>query len=188
MRLSNFFNRIKLLRIQRSFCKCGKDIHIGKDFSIIGPRNISIGNSFYAGRNLKLQTWEKYNGEDTGVKPSLEIGNNVSIMDNALISCMNSISIGDGVLFGDNVLICDNSHGNLNDISELHISPIFRRLYSKKGIIIGKNVWIGRNACIMPGVTIGDGVIIGANAVVTKDIPAYCVAVGVPAKIIKKLE
>ena len=54
-------------------------------------------------------------------------------------------------------------------------------------MVIGNNVWIGRNVCIMPGVTIGDGAVIGANAVVTHDIPAYSVAVGVPAKVIKMI-
>lgn len=55
-------------------------------------------------------------------------------------------------------------------------------------MVIGNNVWIGRNVCIMPGVTIGDGAVIGANAVVTHDIPAYSVAAGVPAKVIKTIE
>lgn len=52
-------------------------------------------------------------------------------------------------------------------------------------VTIGNDVWIGRRVIIMPGVTIGDGVIIGAGAVVTKDIPNYSLAGGVPAKVIK---
>ena len=55
----------------------------------------------------------------------------------------------------------------------------------KEGISIGNDVWIGMNALIMPGVTVGNGVTIAANSVVTKDIPDYCVAAGIPAKIIK---
>ena len=54
-----------------------------------------------------------------------------------------------------------------------------------KPVFIGNDVWIGLNAIIMDGVTIGDGAVIGAGAVVTKDIPPYAIAVGVPAKIIK---
>ena len=58
---------------------------------------------------------------------------------------------------------------------------------SKGPVCIGKNVWIGRNVCILSGVNIGDGAIIGANAVVTHDVPAYAVAAGIPAKVIKQL-
>ena len=53
-------------------------------------------------------------------------------------------------------------------------------------VVIGDDVWIGRRAIIMPGVRIGNGCVIGAGAVVTKDVPPYCVVGGVPAKIIKK--
>lgn len=52
--------------------------------------------------------------------------------------------------------------------------------------MIGNDVWIGREAKILPGVKIGDGAIVGAYAVVAKDIPAYCVAVGNPARVVKK--
>jgi len=55
-------------------------------------------------------------------------------------------------------------------------------------IVIGKNVWIGANATVVPSVTIGDGSVIAAGAVVTKDVPANVIVGGVPAKIIKKIE
>ena len=52
---------------------------------------------------------------------------------------------------------------------------------------IGRRVWIGSHATVLPGVTIGDGAIIGGGAVVTKDVPAYAVAVGVPARVVKSV-
>lgn len=70
----------------------------------------------------------------------------------------------------------------------LGIAPNKRPLYCKGPVIIGNNVWIGEKASIMPGVTIGDGVIIAANSVVTKDIPSYSLAAGIPAKIIKSVK
>jgi len=51
---------------------------------------------------------------------------------------------------------------------------------------IGKNVWIGESVCVLPGVTIGDGAVIGAGSVVTRDIPAQCVAAGNPARVIRQ--
>ena len=52
--------------------------------------------------------------------------------------------------------------------------------------LIGKNVWIGEGVCIMPGVSIGKGCVIGAHSIITKDIPDYCIAVGSPARVVKK--
>jgi acetyltransferase-like isoleucine patch superfamily enzyme len=68
------------------------------------------------------------------------------------------------------------------------MAPNYRELFSKGAVYIGKNVWIGDKASIMPGVTIGEGCIVGANTVVTKDVPPYSVVVGSPAKIVKTLK
>ena len=66
----------------------------------------------------------------------------------------------------------------------MNVQPRLRQLVSKGEVIIEDNVWIGNNVCILGGVRIGMGSIIGANTVVTKDIPPYSIAAGVPAKII----
>ena len=65
-------------------------------------------------------------------------------------------------------------------------TPHIAELPQKGDIVIGNDVWIGREAKILPGVKIGDGAIIGAYAVVAKDVLAYCVAVGNPAEVVKK--
>lgn len=62
---------------------------------------------------------------------------------------------------------------------------IFDENIASKKTKIGNDVWIGQNAVIMAGVNIGDGAVIGSGAVVTKDVPDYAIAVGVPAKVIK---
>lgn len=179
-RITNLINRMRWNHLK--WKKIGKSI-IGKNYSIISPDRISIGDNFYAEDNLKIQAWTKYQNQT--FTPSIEIGNNVSMMGNCQISCCNRIIIGDGCLFGDNVFITDNFHGD-NSREQLTIPPINRPLDVRGEVRIGKNVWIGRNVCIMPGVSIGDGAVIGANAVVTKDVPAYSVAVGVPAIIVNK--
>lgn len=67
----------------------------------------------------------------------------------------------------------------------LGVDQDFRARRQEKRVTIGHDVWIGHGAVIMPGVTIGNGAVIGANAVVTRDVPDYMIAAGVPAKILK---
>lgn len=116
----------------------------------------------------------------------MTIHNNVYIGCNCQISCMDRIEIGENTVLGDNVFISDNLHGN-STMKDMEIEPVKRELYSKGPVNIGKNVLIGRNTCVLSNVEIGDGAIIGANSVVTHNIPAYCVAVGSPAKIVKEV-
>lgn len=163
----------------------GRNPVVGEDFEFGDPMHISIGDNFVCGKNCKIIPYIEYNKEKTGMIPRINIGNNVSITANCFISCVNEVKIGDEVLIGTNVFITDNFHGKNETIEELTIPPAQRKLWSRGPVIIGNNVWIGSNVCIMPGVTIGDGAIIGANAVVTHDLPAYSIAVGVPAKIVK---
>lgn len=169
-----------------AFKTIGNDWMVGLYLSIRNPEYMTIGNGLSVGDYCNMQTWPEYRGVPTGMSPNLIIGNEVSFMDHCHISCMNKINVGDGCLFGDNVFITDNFHGK-NFLNELNVPPINRHLFSKGGVIIGRNVWVGRNVCIMPGVKIGDGAIIAANAVVTKDIPSNTVAGGVPAKIVKRM-
>ena len=89
------------------------------------------------------------------------------------------VTIGDDTWIAPNVYICPSTH-NCKDRN---------RTIREQGvwggdITIGKDCWIGVNVVISPGVTIGDGAVIGANAVVTKDIPPYAIAVGAPARVI----
>lgn len=172
----NQINRIRWNNLK--WKKIGKS-NVGKNFSIISPDRISIGDNFYAEDNLKIQAWTTY--QDQIFDPIIDIGCNVSLMENCHISCCNKISIGDGCLLGANVFITDNFHGD-NSTQQLAIPPINRPLDVRGAVKIGKNVWIGRNVCIMPGVSIGDYAVVGANAVVTKDVPASSVVVGVPAR------
>ena len=85
------------------------------------------------------------------------------------------ITLEDNVVLGPGVIIFSSGH----DYTALHLPDI------SAPVKVGKYAWIGGKSIILPGVTIGEGAIIGAGSVVTKDIPAYTVAVGNPAKVIK---
>ena len=111
---------------------------------------------------------------------NVHIGNDVFINYNASFVDDGPIYIGDETMFGPNVTVITASHP---------ISPKLRKykLQYNQEVRIGKNVWVGANAIILPGVHIGDNSIVGAGAVVTKDVPNNVIVVGNPAKILRKI-
>ena len=183
--MRSVFIRLYTIFHRHRFAHWGKGSHIGwKAMKLVGLQYVSVGDRTFIASGIQLTAWDSHNGNK--YSPSITIGNYCAIRENCHITAINNIRIGDHLLTGTNVLITDNSHGQ--SIRE-HMSLPFeeRPLYSKGPVVIGDNVWLGNNVCVMPGVTIGDGAIIGANSVVTHDIPAYSVAAGIPAKIIKQL-
>ena len=98
-----------------------------------------------------------------------------------LIYCTSNITIEKDVLTADKVYISDNAH-SYEDVN----LPIWQQpIKQLKSVVIGEGSWIGENVCII-GASVGKHCVIGANAVVTKDIPDYSIAVGIPARVIKK--
>lgn len=179
-------NKINWCFEKRKFKSVGSNCKVGPHFAISGHQYISIGKDFFAGEHFSIDVWEEAAHMDGKEVPQLIIGDRVVIIDGSYISCVKKITIESGVLFGPNVFVTDNMHGKCEK-SESYIPAYSRPIYSKGEVHIGKNVWVGRNACIMPGVTIGEGAIVGANAVVTHDVPPFTVVGGVPAKIIKRM-
>ena len=93
------------------------------------------------------------------------------------------------MVIGDNVLIA--GHVSLNAVCHVFKSKnklIKDQGWTGKGIVVEDDVWLGAGVRVLDGVTISEGAVIGAGAVVTKDIPSYAVAIGVPAKVIKYRE
>ena len=148
-----------------------------------GQKNISIGNNTTIQGTSILGCWTKY-GNQQFSNASITIGNHCSIGEYNHITACNKITIGDGLLTGRYVIISDNSHGGLSS-EESIIEPAKRNLKSKGEVVIGKNVWLGDKVAVLAGVHIGNNVIVAANAVVTKDLPDWCVAAGVPARVVK---
>ena len=114
-----------------------------------------------------------------------DCGRNIHLEKNVFINSgchfqdQGGIYIGEGTFIGHNVILATLNH-DMNPYTRADIHP--------KPIHIGKRVWIGSGAIVLPGVTIGDNSVIGAGSVVTKDVPADCVYGGNPAKFIKKNE
>jgi len=125
------------------------------------------------GRKVKI-----YHGVVAHSPKKVEIGNNSAIGDYVVIWG------GGGVMIGNDVLIA--AHSVISSESHDPNADIFRLSHLNKPIVIEDNVWIGASVMVMPGVTIGSNSVVGAGSVVTKDIPPDSVAVGVPAKVIRK--
>ena len=106
---------------------------------------------------------------------NIHIGKNVFINMGCKFQDQGGIFIDDGALIGHNVVLATLNHA---------MEPERRGDMLPAPIHIGKRVWIGSNATVLPGVTIGDGAVVAAGAVVTKDVPANTVVGGVPAKVI----
>lgn len=148
-----------------------------------GEQYFHIGEETSFGKMTVLTAWDEYEGET--FLPEVIIGKNCSFGDYLHLTCIKKITIGNHVLTGRWVTISDNGHGN-TDYETLQMPPTKRKLSCKGPVEIGNNVWIGDKATILSGVKIGEGSVIAANAVVTKEIPSFCVAAGNPAKIIKQ--
>lgn len=110
---------------------------------------------------------------------NITIGKDVFINSGCHFQDQGGITIGDGALIGHNVVLATVNHD---------LDPKNNRRNHYAPITIGDHVWIGSNATILPGVTIGQWSVVAAGAVVTKDVPPYCVVGGVPARILKTVE
>lgn len=151
-------------------------------FDIRGKKFVEVKKGFTTGTGCRIEAYP-LNNEIT-----LFFGENVQMNDYVHITAMEKVVIGNNVLLASKIYISDCSHGSYS--GDAHDSspesiPIKRPLFSKP-VIIEDNVWLGEFVSILSGVTIGKGSIIGANSVVSKSIPANVIAVGSPAKPIKK--
>lgn len=179
-------NRIFSGFVQQRF-KFGPGLLIYRDADLKGLQCAKVGRNFSLGRRSRVEIIRLHN--KITFSPRLIIGNDVSMQDDIHIGCVEKITIDDGVLIASKVYISDHNHGNYNGASQDEPStpPRLRRVVSNP-VYIGRNVWVGESVTILPGVSIGEGSIIGANSVVSSNIPANSIAVGSPARIIKKYD
>ncbi len=152
--------------------------------SIVEPgARVKFDNNLKLGRNVKIGSGALIHcGENHiyGGKQNVSIGDKSYIGPNSVIFGEGGVEIGKYCEIAPGVVITSQQH----TFESIKI-PIKEQVSELKKVVIEDDVWIGCNASVLPGVTIGRGAVIGAGAVVNRDIPAYSVAVGVPAKVIK---
>lgn len=172
----NFFllSRIKILFLRLR----GYDI----DFSVV----LNGKNAFFQSRKHSIKIDKNCRIDNmvtlrTGFDGSITIKQNASINELTILDSQSRLEIGENTLISPFCYICDYDHR-----FEKTDKPIKDQGYKAKPVIIGPDVWIGARSIILKGVKIGKGAVIGAGSVVIKDIPPYSVAVGSPAKVVKK--
>lgn len=163
--------------------KMGQNIFIDTCAIIWSPQNVSIG------KNCHIDIGAVIEG-GTERKGRIDIGDHIHLSSDTLISGRGGLHIGNntGISAGCRIYSASNYHtdskGRYSYVSAA--SKEEHQYVVEKPVWIGKEAFIGLNSVILPGVTIGDGAIVGACSLVTGDIPPYTIAVGIPAKVVKK--
>jgi acetyltransferase-like isoleucine patch superfamily enzyme len=174
--------------------EAGRGSMFGRSIVLRCPGRISVGSGVFIDDQVVLDA--------KGATSIIELGEQILVGRASILSCNeatiridNFVSIGPFCFFaskshihvGSNVSIGSGTHlmGGGHAFAKLDV-PIIRQQRLSKGIVVEDGVWIGTGTKILDGVTIGRDSIVGAGAVVTEDIPARSVAVGIPARVIRE--
>lgn len=149
-------------------CCIGKGTVVGTRTEMVNSSNVRIGKDCLLQDSIYLRA---------GTDGKIIMGDRVAINSFCKIFGHGSVEIGDDAQIGPGTLITTTDHDIYGNLEA-----------SFKKVTIGKRAWIGANVTILPGITIGDYAVVGAGSVVTRDIPPRCIAVGVPARVIKTMD
>jgi len=166
--------------LRRDFGHIGNGSIIYPPFHTNDPSEVYIGDGVQVWDGSWIDTFKEYKGIE--YRPRLEIGDGTYIGRQAHVCACNKVTIGRNVVFADSVYVGDSLHG-FEDIN----TPIMdQQLVCPGPVVIEDEVCLGERVCVMPNVTIGRHSVVGSNSVVTRSIPAYSVAVGSPAQVVKQ--
>ena len=163
--------------IAKGFHQWGRNSVAAPPLRINGERFISVGSGVYLGTGC----WLNANPIGATTGPIIVIGDGCSFSGYCVVSAVSTVRIGREVLFARNVYIADHDHC----FSDASRAVKHQGVGNVGEVVIDDGAWLGQNVVVTSGVRIGRGAVVGANAVVTKDVPDYSLAVGAPAKVIK---
>lgn len=167
--LKPYINRLRFEANRWRFIQSGKKGSLGSNVRFRGRSQIILGDKVAFRSGVLL-----------GGNGKLKIGSGTAINEHTIIACTESVTIGANCMLAPRCYVLDVDHEFKN--TEV---PINSQGYNHAAVSIGNDVWLSTGVVVTKGVTIGDGCIIAANSVVTKNIPAYSIAAGAPAKVIK---
>ena len=180
--LLNRGNRLELAFWTRVYRRCfgrvGSGCAIARADQVLNPERIFVGDWVGIGHGARLDAFTEHAGDYYDGR--IYIGDGTSIQPFIHLAAAGTLRIGRHVLVASRVFISDHNHTYANPTLSVGNQPL-----AVAPVAIEDFVWLGENVVVLPGVTIGHHAIIGANSVVTHDIPAYAIAVGAPARVIK---
>jgi acetyltransferase-like isoleucine patch superfamily enzyme len=176
--LRTIINKVIQIRLNQKFGSVGTGSRISRKTWTTGSKNIFIGKQVKIGPYCRLETFSNY-GKET--KPRLIISDFASLQHAVHVYCSQHLEIQDGVLIASGCVITDNNHG-IDPLGSFYENQPL----SSSPTIIKRGAWLGENVAVLAGSTVGIRSVIGANSVVKGDIPDYCIAAGIPARLIKR--
>jgi galactoside O-acetyltransferase len=176
--------------------KIGSSCFIEEGVRIRIPQKVFLGNRVFIGKGCDIDV--EYPESEIRIGDDVHISRDTTLLagvgqaivhDYVNIGARSFIYGHGGVEIGKNSLLADNVRLIAGNHRYKDASKLIRLQggYAKK-TTIGEDVWLGSSVIVLGGVTVGDGAVVGAGAVVTKNIPSYSVAMGVPAKVVGKRE
>jgi len=198
--ISTIFGGVKLrnLLYRTIFAQIGSSVYIQHGVEFLSTTSIGIGNGVYIFKGVRIDGGIHKNNRihlENGVviecnvviggldDTCIHIGQDTFIGPSVCIAGPGDIKIGKDCLIAAHTGIYGNNHNFTDPIKAIKDQGVTR-----KGIVIEDDCWLGHGVKVLDGITIGRGSVIGAGAVVTKDIPPFSVAVGIPARVIKSRE
>jgi acetyltransferase-like isoleucine patch superfamily enzyme len=166
---------------RKAFRQLGKRSLLELPIRLSGEAHIEIGADVFIGRHCWLQVISS--SEPVG-DTVISIGDRTSISGFCTVTAAQSVVIEPGVLMARYVYISDHSHAYasreypVKDQGITGVAPVRVR----------EGAWLGQGVVVCPGVTIGRNAVVGANSVVREDVPDFCVAVGAPARVIRRMD
>ncbi|MFH0909938.1 MAG: acyltransferase [Planctomycetota bacterium] len=164
---------------RRRLASFGPGSSIDRPAHVVGFRSIAVGGRVEIHRGARI---EALGDPDGGVV--LRIGDGAKIHPDVHIGAVRSVTIGRGALLAGRVYITDHDH----DFSDPDDPPVSNRRVTAAPVSIGDYAWLGEAAMVLKGVTIGERSVVGAGSVVTRDVPPLSLALGAPARVVKRYD
>jgi lipopolysaccharide O-acetyltransferase len=173
-------DRVFATGCRAAFCSFGSGSVIQLPVRLSGESRMAIGADVFVGAGSWLQVLDRPGIERS--EPVIVIGDGTSISGSCVLSAASSITIGKKVLMARNVYVADHGHA----FADPEAAVLDQGIRDVRPVEICDGAWLGQNVFVGSGVRVGRGAVVGANSVVLDDVPEYSVAVGAPARIVRR--